>query len=175
MPLSHRNSAFIRVSTVETILLNPANFKSAVLASGTIPLVIAGVRDIFSAPAGVYRDGGLFQYHLNQQYCPREGEFTLLFHHQTKLVPGWLDKKLHKRRTPDALLESVIMVFPHDEFVEALPGGKVPDRNDLALMMNEPDKRKRRWRKTVEISAGLGEDFLELVNSGKIKDMAEKL
>ena len=158
-----------------TIPLNAANFKAAVLASGAIPLVIAGVRNIFSAPTGVYRDGGLFQYHYNQDYGVKDGEFVLFFHHQEALVPGWLDKKLKYRRTPPSYLENSVMVFPTDEFVSRLPEGKVPERDDVVALMDEPDMRKQRWREAVRLSAGLGEDFLELVESGRIRQAVERL
>jgi len=45
------------------IPLNEINFKYAIVASGAIPLVISGVQDIYGAPRGTYRDGGLIDYH----------------------------------------------------------------------------------------------------------------
>lgn len=153
--------------------LNAANFKLAVLASGAIPLVIAGVRNIFAAPTGVYRDGGLFQYHFNQDYPVGEREFVLFFHHQEQLVPGWLDKKLKYRRTADSHLDNAVMVFPTDEFVGRLPQGKVPDRDDCVTLINTPQVRKERWRRAVELSAHLGDEFLELVESGRIRQTVE--
>jgi hypothetical protein len=67
------------------------------------------------------------------------------------------------------------MVFPSQSFIENLPGGKVPDRTDLVTFINDPETRIKNWRKAVELSAPLGEDFLELVESGKIKDIVEKI
>jgi hypothetical protein len=67
------------------------------------------------------------------------------------------------------------MVFPSQSFVENLPGGKVPDRTDLVTFINDQETRIKHWRKAVELSAPLGEDFLELVESGKIRDVVEKL
>ena len=64
--------------------MNEVNFKYAVLASGAIPLVIDGVHDIYGAPRGVYRDGGLIDYHLSHQFAARENEIVLFFHHQEK-------------------------------------------------------------------------------------------
>lgn len=158
----------------KTVPLNVANFKSAVLASGTIPLVIGGVKNIYGAPTGIYRDGGLFQYHFNQQYPMKDGDLILFFHHQDQLVPGWLDKKLKYRRVPESYLENAVMVFPTDDFVANLPAGKVPDRDDLTELIDKPDVRKKRWRKAVELCAGLGEQFVELVESGRIKEVIEE-
>ncbi len=157
------------------VQLNEVNFKYAVLASGAIPLVIEGVRDIYGAPRGVYRDGGLIDYHLTHQFAAKENEIVLFFHHQEKIVPDWLDKQV-KHRVPEAhALNNVLMVFPSQGFIESLPGGKVPDRTDLVTFIDDQATRINNWRKAVELSAPLGEDFLELVESGKIRDVVEQL
>jgi hypothetical protein len=83
------------------VRMNEINFKYAVMASGAIPLVVAGVHDIYGAPRGVYRDGGLVDYHLTHQFAARENDIVLFFHHQERIIPGWLDKNL-VRRVPDA-------------------------------------------------------------------------
>jgi hypothetical protein len=154
--------------------LNTANFKSAVLASGAIPLVVGGVRNIYGAPMGIYRDGGLFQYHFNQLYPAADGDLILFFHHQESLVPGWLDKMLKYHRVPEPYLENAVMVFPTEEFVSRLPGGKVPDRDDLTELADKPDVRKKRWRRAAELSADLGEQFVELAASGRIREAVEE-
>lgn len=155
--------------------LNEVNFKYAVLASGAIPLVIGGVRDIYGAPRGVYRDGGLIDYHLTHQFAARENEIALFFHHQERIIPGWLDKNIKRREPEPYTLNNVLMVFPSQSFIENLPGGKVPERTDLVTFINDQETRIKNWRKAVELSAPLGEDFLELVESGKIRDVVEKL
>jgi hypothetical protein len=157
-----------------TVPLNIANFKSAVIASGSIPLVIGGVRNIYGAPTGIYKDGGLFQYHFNQHYPSNNDDLVLFFHHQEQLVPGWLDKKLKYRHVPEFYLENAVMVFPTEEFVGSLPAGKVPDRDDLLELIDKQDVRKKRWRKAAELASGLGEQFLELVESGRIKEAIEE-
>ncbi len=157
------------------VKINEANFKFAVMASGAIPLVVAGVKNIFGAPRGVYRDGGLIDYHLTHQFAQAENDLVLFFHHQERIIPGWLDKKL-KRRTPDEdTLANVVMIFPSQSFIEKLPDGKVPDRDDFITYVDDPAQRIRKWNQAVELSAPLGEDFLELVESGKIRDVVEKL
>ena len=45
--------------------MSAANLKQSILATGAIPLVLAGVRDIAGAPPGMYRDGGIVDYHLD--------------------------------------------------------------------------------------------------------------
>ena len=67
------------------------------------------------------------------------------------------------------------MIFPSQSFIESLPGGKVPERTDFVTFIDDQETRIKNWRKAVELSAPLGEDFLELVESDKLKDIVEKL
>lgn len=157
------------------VRLNEINFKYAVMASGAIPLVVAGVHNIYGAPRGVYRDGGLLDYHLAHQFAAKENEIVLFFHHQERIIPGWLDKNLKKRATDSETLSNVLMVLPAESFIKTLPGEKVPDRTDFLTYIDDQDSRIKNWYKAVELSAPLGEEFLELVESGKIKDMVERL
>lgn len=155
--------------------INEINFKYAVLASGAIPLVISGVHDIYDAPYGVYRDGGLIDYHLSHQFAARQNDIVLFFHHQERIIPGWLDKKL-ARRAPDAeTLSNVLMVYPAQSLIEKLPGEKIPDRDDFLTYMDDPGTRIKNWRKAVELAAPLGEEFLELTASGRIKEVVERI
>ena len=49
----------------EYIDLTTANLKSSLLASGSIPMVMQGIKDIPGAPDGMYRDGGIVDYHFD--------------------------------------------------------------------------------------------------------------
>ncbi len=157
------------------IPLSAANFKAAVVASGAIPLVVAGVRNIYGAPYGTYRDGGLVDYPLTHRYSRQDDEITLFFHHQERIVPGWLDKKLSHRRVPEDVLGNVLMITPTPGFVQSLPDGKIPDRDDFRTYVNRPSERIRKWRAAVEIAAPLGEVFLDLVESRRLGKLVEPL
>lgn len=157
------------------ILLNKANIKHALLASSAVPFAIAGVRDIYGAPNGTYRDGGVTDYHLNQKYGVNDGDVVLLFQHQERIIPGWLDKKLIYRRVPPEKLENVLMIYPTEEFVKGLPGGRVPQRKDFRTFVDKPSARIKNWRKVVDRSAHLGEEFLELIASNKLRNIVEKM
>ena len=157
------------------VALTPFNFKQAVLASGAIPLVIEGVTDIHGAPRGVYRDGGVIDYHIDHDYTTRADDVTLMFHHEDRVIPGWLDKTLRGRRPQDGALDNLIVVYPSPAFVETFPGGKIPDRDDFVTFLDDPAGRILNWRKVVELCAPLGEIFAEQVQSGKIRTMAEPL
>jgi hypothetical protein len=157
------------------VRINEINFKHAVMASGAIPLVVAGVHNIYGAPRGVYRDGGLIDYHLSHQFAAQKNEIVLFFHHQERIIPGWLDKNLVQRAPDPETLSNVLMVFPTQSFVEKLPGEKIPERADFLAYIDDQETRIKNWYKAVELSAPLGDNFIELVESGRLKDMVERL
>jgi hypothetical protein len=159
----------------KAVPLNEFNFKHAVLASGAIPLVVEGVTDIYGAPRGVYRDGGIIDYHLDHNYAMKEEDVTLLFHHENRIVPGWLDKGIKGRRPAAEDLDNLLMIYPSPQLVETFPGGKLPDRDDFLTFIDDAAGRILNWRKIVEICSPLGEEFAEQVLSGKILETVEPL
>ncbi len=159
----------------KTILLDRTNLKHALLASSAVPVAVSGVRDIFGAPNGIYRDGGVMDYHLNQKYGLNKEDIVLLFQHQERIIPGWLDKKLIYRRAPSENLENVLMVYPTEEFIKKLPGGRIPQRKDFRTFADKPSKRIKNWKQVVKESAHLGEQFLELVESNKLRQVVKKM
>ncbi len=148
--------------------LNRENLRQAALATGSLPYIVAGVRNIPAAPPGTYRDGGLADYQLNQDYCPGEEGITLFFHHQERIIPGWFDKVLPWRKPPKGSLDRVLQIYPGRDFLRLLPDGRVPDRTDFTVFANDPAERIRRWDRVSELSSVLGEEFLEDVESGRI-------
>ncbi|MCX7982539.1 MAG: hypothetical protein N2572_06500 [Syntrophales bacterium] len=157
------------------IPLTPANFKPALLASGAIPMVVEGVKDIIGAPPGTYRDGGLTDYQLNSALPPKaETGFTLCFLHHPKIIPGWLDKRLKRRPNPEKL-KKTILVVPSEDLVARLPAGRVPEREDFIRYISDPQKRIKNWRQAVDLSSHLGEVFLELAASQRIRSRIERM
>lgn len=154
--------------------LTEINFKHALLASGAIPLVVDSVNDIYGAPRGRYVDGGLMDYHLTHDYSAKD-ELTLFFHHQERIIPGWLDQKLKNRVTSGGVLDKVLMICPREGLIARLPDGKVPDRNDYVTYLDNPRQRRSNWLRAVEITAPLGEEFLEMVASNRLGQVVERL
>jgi hypothetical protein len=76
--------------------LTRENLKPALLASASIPLIMDGVRNIPGAPRGLYRDGGLLDYHLDLPY--QQPGIVLYPHFTDRIIPGWLDKSLPWRQ-----------------------------------------------------------------------------
>jgi len=141
------------------VALDRANLREALVASAAIPMVIEAVPDIPRAPAGVYWDGGLIDYHLHLPYSHGEG-LVLYPHFTDRIVPGWLDKALPWRRARGAWLDNVVLVCPSREYLAALPFGKLPDRNDFKRFESDYDGRVSYWTKAIAESARLGDEFL---------------
>lgn len=158
-----------------TVPLTAVNFKHALLASSAVPLAMAGVRDIFGAPYGLYRDGALTDYHLNQRFDRRESDVTLLFTHDSRIAPLWFDKGLPFRRPPADYLDNLLMVLPSEEFLATLPGGRIPERRDFKTFAGDPGARESCWRETVNRSAHLGEVFLDAVSGEGFRSKVERL
>jgi hypothetical protein len=106
-PLSDRDTIPFKRST-----LNSRNFKDALLASGSIPLVMSGVSNIAGARPGIYRDGGMIDYHMDLPYRLSDEDIVLMPHYTDHIIPGWLDKKLPWRKPAAANMANVVMIAP---------------------------------------------------------------
>ncbi|WP_338805919.1 patatin-like phospholipase family protein [Pseudomonas chlororaphis] len=144
--------------------LDTGNLRQALLASGSIPMVMQGVRDLPGAGAGTFRDGGLLDYHLD---LPYSGDDIVLYPHFTdRVIPGWFDKTLPWRRGNPGRLQDVLLLAPSKEYLARLPYGKLPDRNDFKRFMGDDASRQKYWRSAMDESRRLGDEFLELAASG---------
>ncbi len=144
------------------------NLRHALLASGSIPMVMEGVRDIPGAGSGTYRDGGLLDYHLDLPYSG--GDIVLYPHFTDKVIPGWFDKALPWRRGDTERLKNVVLLAPSPQYLARLPYGKLPDRSDFKRFMGDAASRQRYWRTAMNESQHLGDTFLELVERGTLGD-----
>jgi hypothetical protein len=155
--------------------LTPDNLRAVALATGSLPYIISGVKDVAGAPKGTYRDGGVTDYQLNQDYRPSDAGITVFFHYQDRIVPGWFDKLLHWRKPPKGSLDRVLQIYPGEDFLRMLPGGKLPDRNDFVEFVNDPAERIRRWDEVSRLSDILGDEFLDAVHSNKIRQLVKPI
>lgn len=159
---------FAHLSDLPTrhVTLTRDNLRAALLASGSIPLLLDGVK-IPGTPRGVHWDGGVLDYHLDLDFGPGDG-LVLYPHFYPHVVPGWFDKSLAWRRASGANFRRALLVAPSDDFVRSLPNGKIPDRKDFYAMPEE--RRIAAWQQVVDASARLGDELRELVTSGRIAD-----
>lgn len=147
--------------------LSEANFKQALLATGSIPMVLKGVKDIPGAPPGIYRDGGITDYHFDVDLSGVDG-LVLYPHFNQQVIPGWFDKRLPWRRTVGARWPNVVLITPTDAFLEKLPFGKIPDRTDFAKLPAE--QRFQVWQQAIAQGRWLADQLHEWIESGKIRE-----
>lgn len=150
------------------IPLNQQNLPPALLASGSIPWIMSGIKDIPAAPDGVYRDGGIIDYHMDIPFLTGEEGIVLFPHYTERVIPGWFDKKIFWRKPHAAHMEHVLLLAPSQEFIERLPRRKIPDRGDFKLFMGRDQERLAYWHKVVDMSKHLANEFMEAVESGNI-------
>lgn len=148
------------------------NVKDALLASGSIPLVIRGVTHMVAAPDGVYRDGGIIDYHFDLKFGPREG-LVLYPHFYDRPIPGWFDKGLKRRRPHLSSYDNVVMLVPSSDFVASLPFGKIPDRKDFEKL--DEKTRIDYWQRVLKETDRLGEYFMKVTASGEVMDVVKPL
>lgn len=161
-------SPFRALSDLPTVhvALTRENLRAALLASGSIPLLMEGVK-IPGTPRGVHWDGGVLDYHLDLDFGPGEG-LVLYPHFYGHVVPGWFDKSLKWRRARGDNFRRALLIAPSDDFVRALPRGKIPDRQDFYDM--DDATRQRTWQRVVDESVRLGDELAELQVTGKLAD-----
>jgi len=164
-----------RVFPAHCIPAGGRNLKNALLASGSIPMVMQGGRGLAGALEGTYRDGGVLDYHLDLPWNPPGEGLVLMPHYTERIIPGWLDKKLAWRQPAEEHFRNVVVVSPSRDFVSRLPGGRIPDRDDFYRFRGDDRGRMRAWRKVARESRKMAEEFAELVESGNIRNRVRPL
>ncbi|WP_196140050.1 patatin-like phospholipase family protein [Aliikangiella sp. G2MR2-5] len=147
----------------EFIPLSSHNIHQTLMASGAIPMVLRGITKIPGAPSGVYRDGGIVDYHLDINF---NSEKLVLYPHFFPIVkPGWFDKKLKNRRANPENFDNVILITPSEEHVNSLPYRKISDRKDFESF--DERTRIKYWQTVLDKSHLMAEDFQAAVDTGK--------
>ena len=155
--------------------LGKQNFQPALTASGAIPYVMEGVAGIPGAPSGIYRDGGILDYHPAFALSSGRKGFILYPHFYPYLIPGWFDKKNANRRISGSAADRIILMAPSEKFVSRLPFGRIPDRKDFIRLMGQDGVRVKAWEKAADMSRVLGDAFLEATRTGRIQDLVRPL
>lgn len=159
--------------TNEAARLDASNMEQALLASGTLPFIMAPVRDIPHAKSGFNWDGGLIDYHLALPYpdiaTENGGGLVLYPHFISRIVPGWFDKSMPWRHAARGAmrhwLDNVILISPSKRFVARLPRRKLPDRNDFYHYANDAEMRVREWTRAIAESERLRDEWAQFVES----------
>lgn len=138
------------------------NIAKALLASGSIPLVMSGIKNIANSPKGTYRDGGIIDYHfdfsLKNENKPQG--LTLYPHFSPSPKAGWFDKN-SSRQVLAKSYENTVLIVPSAQFIESLPYKKIPDRNDFKNL--DTDTRIKYWLTVLSETDRLAESLNELI------------
>lgn len=134
------------------------NIKPALLASGSIPMVMEGIRNIPDSPEGMYRDGGIIDYHFDIKLNSKG--LTLYPHFNAQPKAGWFDKNLERPVNPENY-DNTVLICPSKAFIESLPYKKIPDRTDFTEF--DAETRIAYWKEVLARTDELGEDFNNFV------------
>lgn len=146
-----------------TVNLNEKNIKQALLASGSIPMVMKGIKDIPNAPRGIYRDGGIIDYHFDIQL--HDEGLTLYPHFNSEPKSGWFDKS-SKRGVRSENYDKTVLLCPSPKFIASLPFSKIPDRNDFVKL--DDQTRIKYWKTVLSETEKLVEVLNNFVESQDI-------
>ncbi len=153
------------------VKLTQDNVKEVLLASGAIPLVLKGITEIEGARNGVYRDGGIIDYHFDIEF-PKKG-LVLYPHFHPVVKTGWFDKGLKYRHAKAENFDNVVMITPSESHIKSLPYGKISDRSDFQKL--DTDTRIKYWQTVLSESERLAEDFSKLVEKGTGLDQVQPI
>lgn len=143
--------------------LSISNLKDSLLASGSIPMVMQGIKDISGAPKGIYRDGGIIDYHFDFQLENNDG-LILYPHFNSNPKAGWFDKNLKRKVKPENY-SNIVMLVPSRKFVDSLPFSKIPDRTDFTEM--DASQRIKYWKVVLSETKRLSDCFNEFLTNPK--------
>ncbi|MDN3649091.1 patatin-like phospholipase family protein [Reinekea marina] len=152
--------------------LRADNIRQALHATGSIPVVIEGVKNPAHAPIGMYRDGGMVDYHFDLPIKPQNG-LVLYPHFAPLLKPGWFDKALPWRHVNADNYSHTVVVCPSAEFIAQLPNQKIPDRNDFKK--HRTSERIEVWKEVIEKNKMLADAFHNMVNSPNFADTVKPI
>jgi hypothetical protein len=143
--------------------LTEHNVKSALLASGSIPMVMQGIKDIPGAPKGVYRDGGIIDYHFDLNI--QTPGLILYPHFNPQPKAGWFDKR-SKRQPRSENYDRTVLICPSAEFVSALPYSKIPDRTDFTEL--DAPTRIKYWKTVFSETEKTADTLANWLHTGEI-------
>ena len=152
-----------------TIPLTAQNYLPAILATGSIPTVLAGESGISGSRSGHHYDGGLLDYHFEV-----EAPGPVLYpHFSADPIPGWMDRFPPYRRISRAARSQLCIIMPSDELLSRYPTGFYPSRHHFKSFDN--DHRIRLWSETVDQNQPLEKELLLCLESGDLATVAEPL
>lgn len=166
----------IKPKAGQFVPLQPATFKQALIASGSLPVYMNGVKGLGAQSHVTYRDGGLLDYHPVPENLLADTSGLVLYpHFYSHVVERWFDKFYPWRKVAPERLANVVLISPSDGFVQTLPQQRIPDRKDFTLYQRRDAQRMDLWQRAAAQSFELGEAFLALARSGDIAAHVKRL
>lgn len=138
--------------------LTKENIGSALLASGSIPMVMSGIKNIPNSPNGMYRDGGIIDYHFDFAIESKHSGLTLYPHFNPNPKAGWFDKN-SARQVLAKNYQNTVLLVPSAQFIASLPFGKIPDRTDFETL--DAATRIKYWLTVLSETDRLAENLQE--------------
>lgn len=153
---------------IECQEMNQDVFLSSLQATGSIPALCYPVvmQDGLN-----YWDGGITDYHVAFEYDV--SGLILYPHFSASIKPGWFDKHLPKRVASRHVTDRMIMIYPSQRFIDALPDQKIPDRKDFEAYFQKDDQRIKNWYQVAQSSEELAAEFKVLYESGNLMSHIE--
>jgi len=145
--------------------LTPNMVTRVVRASGSIPLLMAGVPAMDGEE--LHWDGGITDYHFSDRFRHHDG-LTLYPHFFSQLTPGWFDKSLAWRRQTAARWPGLVLLCPSAEFVRRLPFQRIPSRKDFETLSTAD--RIVAWWKVVDLSRYLADECQQLLEGRGLEE-----
>ena len=123
-------------------------------------------------PAYIF--GGIIDYNLDLPFV-NDDSIVLYPHFSDRIIPGWFDKALKRRKPSPSNMSNVVLGAPSQEFIDRLPLKKIPGREDFKTFAGRDRERMEYWRAVIRESGRLGEEFLEAVESGKVRELVRPM
>ena len=82
-------------------------------------------------------------------------------HFQKAVIPGWLDKSLKWRHKATAFLDNTLVLAPRPDWVQSLPNGKLPDRQDFVTYGQDLMARVKVWQSATQASQQMADEFAQ--------------
>ena len=149
--------------TTHITYLTEQNLKDALLASGSIPMVMEGIENIKDCPPGMYRDGGIVDYHFDIKI--HNPGLVLYPHFSHTLRAGWFDKSLSRAIRPENY-DNIVVLCPSKAFVKSLPYQKIPDRKDFTEL--DSQTRIKAWQQVMNQSEQLADSLHDIIEKQAI-------
>lgn len=151
----------------------PDNLRSALQATASIPYIIEGVENIADGRPGMYRDGGVIDYHMDLPLATDKEGIVLLPHFSPTVTTGWFDKFL-PWRTP-MNLQNTVLITPTQSLLNRLSDGRIPSRKDFKRYNGQDDKRLQHWRQALGEAQRLADEWQDLFQKEQLSARVEPL